>query len=58
MAKQTFKMIAPDGREWTASNPVEREQLIGRGYRLAPEPAPEPAKTAPVPVVKPRPASK
>ncbi|WP_306365305.1 hypothetical protein [Nocardia sp. CC227C] len=46
MAFTPVRMVAPDGREYTAGSATEREQLRAQGYRIAP------ARTAPKPAPK------
>lgn len=44
---QSTRLIAPDGRGFTASSRREHNELIALGYRVAPA-APEGSKPAPV----------
>ena len=43
MAYTPVRMTAPDGRTVLAGSPVEREQLILKGYRVADVSKPAPA---------------
>jgi hypothetical protein len=48
MSFQPIALVSPDGREWTATTPIEFSNLVyGRGYRIrsgaGDQPTPEPA---------------